>query len=50
MMSYGAAEGGLLAKFDLDIIITKAILLIHMSEQSITYFLRTTLVLQSWAK
>lgn len=46
MISYGAAEGGLLAEFGLDIIILKSILLIHMSEQGITYILTTVLVLQ----
>lgn len=45
MTYYGAAEKGLLAKFGLHIVILRAFLLKHMSEQGITYFLTTLLAL-----
>lgn len=47
MIYYGAAEKGLLAKFGLHIVILRAFLLRHMSEQGITYFLTTLLAPQS---
>lgn len=47
MIYYGAAEKGLLAKFGLHIVILRAFLLWHMSEQGITYFLTSLLALQS---